>query len=171
MAKTIITCVIIGAVNTPTMSGHLPVHPDTIAKQAIAASDAGAAIIHLHARNPENGAPSVDPAHFELFLPRLKQATDAVIDTSTGGNPVMTMAERLPPVLTLSPKMCSLNMGSMNFAMHPLADRYKTWKEGWEEGYVRVSEANIFHNTFTDIRMISEQLGGGDHQVIRARVL
>jgi len=165
MAKTIITCAITGAVHTPTMSDHLPVHPDTIAEQAIAAAEAGAAIIHLHARNPENGAPSVDPAHFELFLPRLKQATDAVINISTGGNPVMTVAERIPPALTFSPEMCSLNMGSMNFAMHPLADRYDTWKEGWEENYVRSSEANIFRNTFADIRMISEQLGGGDHQV------
>lgn len=165
MAKTIITCAITGAVHTPTMSDHLPVHPDTIAEQAIAAAEAGAAIIHLHARNPENGAPSVDPAHFDLFLPRLKQATNAVINISTGGNPVMTVAERLPPALTFSPEMCSLNMGSMNFAMHPLADRYATWKEEWEEGYVRGSEGNIFRNTFSDIRMISEQLGGGDHQV------
>lgn len=163
--KTIITCAITGAVHTPTMSEHLPVHPDTIAEQAIAAAEAGAAIIHLHARNPDNGAPSVDPAHFALFLPRIKQATDAVINISTGGNPVMTVAERLPPALTFSPEMCSLNMGSMNFAMHPLADRYDAWKEDWEEAYVRGSEANIFRNTFADIRMISEQLGGGDHRV------
>ncbi|MEM1066962.1 MAG: 3-keto-5-aminohexanoate cleavage protein [Pseudomonadota bacterium] len=165
MAKTIITCAITGAVHTPTMSDHLPVHPDTIAEQAIAAAQAGAAIIHLHARNPENGAPSVDPAHFEPFLGRIKQASDAVINISTGGNPVMTVAERLPPALTFSPEMCSLNMGSMNFALHPLADRYDSWKEGWEEGYIRGSEGNIFRNTFTDIRMIAEQLGGGEHRV------
>ena len=165
MPKTIITCAVTGAVHTPTMSDHLPVHPDTIAEQAIAAAEAGAAIIHLHARNPENGAPSVDPDHFAMFLPRLKQGTDAVINISTGGNPVMTVAERIPPALTFSPEMCSLNMGSMNFAMHPLADRYDTWKEGWEENYVRSSESNIFRNTFSDIRMISEQLGGDDHQV------
>ncbi|MGD1888723.1 MAG: 3-keto-5-aminohexanoate cleavage protein [Cohaesibacteraceae bacterium] len=165
MAKTIITCAITGAVHTPTMSDHLPVHPDTIAEQAIAAAEAGAAVLHLHARNPENGAPSVDTAHFEIFLPRLKQATDAIINISTGGNPVMTVAERLPPALTFSPEMCSLNMGAMNFAMHPLADRYLSWKEDWEEGYVRSSEANIFRNTFTDIRMISDQLGGEEHQV------
>ncbi|MEM7303829.1 MAG: 3-keto-5-aminohexanoate cleavage protein [Pseudomonadota bacterium] len=165
MAKTIITCAITGAVHTPTMSDNLPVHPDTIAEQAIAAAEAGAAIIHLHARNPENGAPSVDPAHFELFLPRIKQATNAVVNISTGGNPVMTVAERLPPALTFSPEMCSLNMGSMNFAMHPLADRYDSWKEDWEEDYIRNSEGNIFRNTFSDIRMISEELGGDPHRV------
>lgn len=165
MAKTIITCAITGAVHTPTMSDHLPVHPDTIAEQALAAAEAGASVLHLHARNPENGAPSVDPAHFELFLPRLKQATNAVINISTGGSPVMTVAERLPPALKFSPEMCSLNMGSMNFALHPLAERYQTWKEEWEENYIRSSEGNIFRNTFADIRMISEQLGGGEHQV------
>ena len=165
MPKTIITCAITGAVHTPTMSEHLPVHPDTIAEQAIAAAKAGAAVIHLHARNPANGAPSVDPAHFELFLSRIKQATDAVVNISTGGNPIMTVAERIPAALTFSPEMCSLNMGSMNFALHPLADRYQTWKEDWEEGYIRSSENNIFRNTFADIRMISEQLGGDDHRV------
>lgn len=165
MPKTIITCAITGAVHTPTMSEHLPVHPDTIAEQAIAAAEAGAAVIHLHARNPANGAPSVDPAHFELFLSRIKQSTDAVVNISTGGNPVMTVAERIPAALTFSPEMCSLNMGSMNFALHPLADRYETWKEDWEEGYIRSSENNIFRNTFSDIRMISEQLGGGNHKV------
>lgn len=163
--KTIITCAITGAVHTPTMSDYLPVHPDSIAEQAIAAAEAGAAIIHLHARNPENGAPSVDPAHFELFLPRIKQATDAVINISTGGNPIMSVAERLPPALTFSPEMCSLNMGSMNFALHPLADRYDAWKESWEESYLRTSEGNIFRNTFADIRMIAEQLGGPDHRI------
>ena len=165
MPKTIITCAITGAVHTPTMSEHLPVHPDTIAEQAIAAAEAGAAVIHLHARNPANGAPSVDPAHFESFLSRIKQATDAVVNISTGGNPVMTVAERIPAALTFSPEMCSLNMGSMNFALHPLAERYETWKEDWEEGYIRSSENNIFRNTFGDIRMISEQLGGEDHRV------
>ena len=165
MPKTIITCAITGAVHTPTMSEHLPVHPDTIAEQAIAAAEAGAAVIHLHARNPVNGAPSVDPAHFELFLSRIKQATDAVVNISTGGNPIMTVAERIPAALTFSPEMCSLNMGSMNFALHPLADRYQAWKEDWEEGYIRSSENNIFRNTFADIRMISEQLGGDDHRV------
>jgi len=163
MPKTIITCAITGAIHTPTMSDALPVTPEAIAEQAIAAAEAGAAILHLHARNPDNGAPSVDPAHFELFLPRIREATDAVINISTGGNPVMTVEERIPAARTFSPEMCSLNMGSMNFAIHPLADRYSDWKEDWEEGYIRVSEANIFRNTFADIRMVAEALGGAEH--------
>jgi uncharacterized protein (DUF849 family) len=163
MPKTIITCAITGAIHTPTMSDALPVTPEAIAEQAIAAAEAGAAILHLHARNPDNGAPSVDPAHFELFLPRIREATDAVINISTGGNPVMTVEERIPAARTFSPEMCSLNMGSMNFAIHPLADRYSDWKEEWEEGYIRASEANIFRNTFADIRMVAEALGGAEH--------
>lgn len=163
--KTIISCAITGAVHTPTMSPHLPVHPDTIAEQAIAAAEAGAAILHLHARNPANGAPSVDPAHFADMLPRIRAATDAIVNISTGGNPIMTVAERIPPALTYSPEMCSMNMGSMNFALHPLADKYDTWKEDWEEGYLRGSDANIFRNTFADIKLISEELGGDPHHV------
>lgn len=165
MAKTIITCAITGAIHTPTMSDALPVTPDDIAEQAIAAAEAGAAILHLHARNPENGAPSVAPEHFAGFLPRIKQATDAVVNISTGGNPVMTVEERIPAARAYSPEMCSLNMGSMNFAIHPLADRYETWKEDWEEGYIRASEQNIFRNTFADIRMVAEALGGDEHQM------
>ncbi|MEO0654597.1 MAG: 3-keto-5-aminohexanoate cleavage protein [Pseudomonadota bacterium] len=163
--KTIISCAITGAVHTPTMSPYLPVHPDTIAEQAIAAAEAGAAILHLHARNPANGAPSVDPAHFAEMLPRIREATNAVVNISTGGNPVMTVAERIPPALTYSPEMCSMNMGSMNFALHPLADRYSDWKEDWEEGYLRGSDANIFRNTFADIKLISQELGGAPHHV------
>lgn len=163
--KTIITCAITGAVHTPTMSEYLPVHPDTIAEQAIEAAKAGAAIIHLHARNPDNGAPSVDPEHFKDFLPKIKSECDAVVNISTGGNPIMTVAERIPPALTYSPEMCSMNMGSMNFALHPLADKYSEWKENWEESYIRSSEGNIFRNTFSDIRLLSEQLGGPEHSV------
>lgn len=165
MAKTIITCAITGAIHTPTMSEALPVSPNEIAEQAIAAAEAGAAIIHLHARHPETGAPSVDPEHFELFLPRIRQATDAVINISTGGHPVMTVAERIPAAQHFSPEMCSLNMGSMNFSIHPLADRYSEWKEAWEEPYIRASEGNIFRNTFADIRMVAEELGGAPHNV------
>ncbi|MEM7519531.1 MAG: 3-keto-5-aminohexanoate cleavage protein [Pseudomonadota bacterium] len=163
--KTIISCAITGAVHTPTMSPYLPVHPDTIAEQAIAAAQAGAAILHLHARNPASGAPSVDPAHFAEMLPRIRAATDAVINISTGGNPIMTVAERLPPALTYSPEMCSMNMGSMNFALHPMAAKYSAWNEDWEEDYIRNSEGNIFRNTFADIRLIAEELGSAAHQV------
>ena len=165
MAKTIITCAITGAIHTPTMSDALPVTSDMIAEQAIEAAEAGAAILHLHARNPEDGSPSVDPEHFEHFLPRIKQATDAVVNITTGGSPMMTVEERIPAAVRFSPEMCSLNMGSMNFALHPLADRYTDWKEDWEEGFLRASEANIFRNTFADIRMVAETLGGGDHRI------
>ena len=165
MGKTIVTCAITGAIHTPTMSEYLPVHPDTIAEQSVAAAKAGAAIIHLHARNPENGAPSIEPAHFEPALARLKAETDAVVNISTGGSPVMSIEQRLRPALAFSPEMCSLNMGSLNFALHPLAERYSNWKEAWEEDYIRGSEANIFRNTFTDIRMIAEQLGSKTHQI------
>jgi len=163
--KTIISCAITGAVHTPTMSPYLPVHPDTIAEQAIAAAEAGAAILHLHARNPENGAPSVDPAHFAEMLPKIRKATDAVINITTGGHPRMTVAERIPPAVTYSPEMCSMNMGSLNFALHPLADRYDTWKEDWEEDYLRGSEGNIFRNTFTDIRELANELGAAPHHI------
>ena len=165
MPTTIITCAITGAIHTPTMSEALPVTPQAIAEQAIAAAEAGAAIVHLHARHPQSGAPSVDPAHFELFLPRIRQATDAIINISTGGNPIMTVAERIPAAQRFSPEMCSLNMGSMNFAIHPLAERYQSWQQSWEENYVRSSEANIFRNTFADIRMVAEQLGGAPHNI------
>lgn len=165
MKKTIITCAITGAIHTPTMSEALPVTPDAIAEQAIEAARAGAAILHLHARHPQTGAPSVAPEHFEPFLARIRAETDAVINISTGGNPVMTVEDRIPAARRFSPEMCSLNMGSMNFAIHPLADRFADWKNDWEEGYIRSSEGNIFRNTFADIRMVAEALGGPDHRV------
>ncbi|MDF3384795.1 MULTISPECIES: 3-keto-5-aminohexanoate cleavage protein [Sulfitobacter] len=165
MPKTIITCAITGAVHTPTMSDALPVNAEMIAEQAIAAAKAGAAILHLHARHPETGAPTVDPEHFAEFLPAIRAETDAVINISTGGNPVMTVEERIPAARRYSPEMCSLNMGSMNFALHPMADRYETWKNDWEKDYLKGSENNIFRNTFTDIRMVAEALGGPEHRV------
>ncbi len=165
MAKTIITCAITGAIHTPTMSDALPINADMIATQAIAAAKAGAAILHLHARHPDTGAPTVDPVHFAEFLPRIKAETDAIINISTGGHPTMTVEERIPAARVYSPEMCSLNMGSLNFALHPMADKYKTWKKDWEEGYIRGSENNIFRNTFQDIRMVADALGGADHRV------
>jgi uncharacterized protein (DUF849 family) len=160
--KTIITCAVTGAIHTPTMSDALPVTPDSIAEQAIAAAEAGAAILHLHARNPANGAPSIDPDHFAAFLPRIKQATDAVVNITTGGSIHATIADRLAPARRFRPEMCSLNMGSLNFSFHPLADRYDTWKEDWEQPYIAGSEAAIFRNTFADIRMVAEALGPED---------
>ncbi|MFK8034065.1 MAG: 3-keto-5-aminohexanoate cleavage protein [Hyphomicrobiales bacterium] len=156
--KTIITCAITGAIHTPTMSDALPYTADDIAKQAVDAAQAGASILHLHARRPEDGGVSVDTEHFGAFLPRIKQATNAVVNISTGGSLTLSIADRVKPATTFSPEMCSLNMGSMNFSFHPLAKRYDTWKFDWEKDYVEGSEGNIFRNTFKDIREAAETL-------------
>lgn len=160
--KTIITCAITGAIHTPTMSDALPVTADSIAEQAVAAAEAGAAILHLHARHPETGAPSLDPADFAGFLPRIRQATDAVVNISTGGSIHAAIEARLAPALRFRPEMCSLNMGSLNFAFHPLADRYTDWKHDWEQGYIAGSEGAIFRNTFADIRQVAQALAPMD---------
>ena len=158
--KTIITCAVTGAIHTPTMSDALPFTAEDIADQAIEAARAGASILHLHARNPENGSVSIAPDHFKAFLPVIKQATDAVVNVSTGGSLVNTMEERIAPAKWASPEMCSLNMGSMNFSFHPIADRIKDFKYDWEEDYIRNSEGYIFRNTFADIRFVANELGG-----------
>jgi len=165
MSKTIISCAITGAIHTPTMSDALPCHPDQIAEQAIAAAKAGATILHLHARHPDTGAPSVNPEHFMAFLPRIKAETDAVINISTGGSITMSIDERLAPASTVSPEMCSMNMGSLNFSIHPLADRYESYKHDWEEKYIRSTEGAIFRNTFADIKLVAETMGGSEHAV------
>lgn len=156
--KTIITCAVTGAIHTPTMSDALPFTPDDIAEQAIAAAEAGASILHLHARRPNDGGVTIDPEVFRGFLPRIKQATDAVINISTGGSLKNTIEERIAPALTFSPEMCSMNMGSMNFSFHPLAGRYESWKFDWEKDYVAQSDGYIFRNTFADIEMAAGQL-------------
>lgn len=160
--KTIITCAITGAIHTPTMSDALPYTADDIARQAIDAAEAGASILHLHARRPEDGGVSVDLEHFRGFLPRIKQATNSVVNISTGGSLHMTITERVKPAATFSPEMCSLNMGSMNFSFHGLAQRYDSWKFDWEKDYVEGSEGNIFRNTFRDIREAAETLAPHD---------
>lgn len=160
--KTIITCAITGAIHTPTMSDALPYTPDDIAKQAIDAAEAGASILHLHARRPHDGGVSIDPRDFAAFLPRIKQATNAVINISTGGSLKNSIEERIAPALTFSPEMCSMNMGSMNFSFHPLADRYSTFKFDWEKDYIANSDTYIFRNTFADIRNVATQLGPHD---------
>ncbi|HEY7301385.1 MAG TPA: 3-keto-5-aminohexanoate cleavage protein [Xanthobacteraceae bacterium] len=157
--KVVITCAVTGSIHTPTMSEALPITPDQIATQAIGAAEAGAAILHLHARDPQDGRPSPDPAVFMQFLPRIKQSCDAVINITTGGSVTMTVEERIAAALHCSPEMCSLNMGSMNFALYPMARRYKTWKYDWEENYLLSSDANIFRNTFRDIERIYKLLG------------
>ena len=157
--KVIITCAITGSIHTPTMSDALPVTPEQIATQAIDAAKAGAAVLHLHARNPADGRPSPDPEVFRQFLPRIKQSCDGVINITTGGSVLMTLEDRIAAAVTFSPEMCSLNMGSMNFALYPMAARYKTWKYDWEEQYLLQSDQNIFRNTFRDIERIAKLLG------------
>ncbi|WP_171097044.1 3-keto-5-aminohexanoate cleavage protein [Ruegeria sp. HKCCD7255] len=162
--KTIITCAVTGAIHTPTMSDALPYTYDDIARQAIEAAEAGASILHLHARNPQDGSPSVDPNDFAPFLPRIKQATNAVVNLSTGGSLTLSIQDRINPAKTFSPEMCSMNMGSMNFSFHPLANRYgdDDWKFDWEKEYVANSDQNIFRNTFRDIREAAETLAPHD---------
>jgi uncharacterized protein (DUF849 family) len=157
--KVIITCAITGGIHTPTMSDALPYTPDDISAQSIAAAEAGAAILHLHARDPRDGRPSPDPAVFMQFLPRIKQATDAVINVTTGGSLSMTVEQRLAAPLVAKPEMCSLNMGSMNFGIYPLADRYPKFRFDWEEPYLRGTDDFIFRNTFRDIERILKMLG------------
>lgn len=158
--KTIITCAVTGAIHTPTMSEALPCTPDEIAAQAVAAAEAGASILHLHARDPKTGAPSVATDDFAPFLPRIKQATDAVVNISTGGSLTLSTQDRINPAKTFSPEMCSMNMGSMNFSFHGLAGRYKDedWKFVWEKDYVAGSHGNIFRNTFRDIKEATDTL-------------
>ena len=157
--KVIITCAVTGSIHTPTMSPHLPVTADEITEQSVAAAEAGAAILHLHARDPENGRPSAKPEHFMAFLPRIKQACDAVVNITTGGSAQMTLAERLAAPLQAQPEMCSLNMGSMNFGTFPLARRYSDWQHDWEAGFLEASRDAIFKNTFSDIESVLQQLG------------
>lgn len=161
MSKVIISCAVTGAIHTPTMSDALPVTPEQIADQSVAAADAGAAILHLHARVPETGEPTGDPDVFGQFLPNIKQRSDAVINVTTGGSPSMTVQDRLRGALRFSPEMCSLNMGSMNFGLFPMAARYSNWKHEWEERYLLASDDFIFRNTFRDIAYILEALGAG----------
>ncbi|MFA7595543.1 MAG: 3-keto-5-aminohexanoate cleavage protein [Novosphingobium sp.] len=156
--KVIITCAVTGGAHTPTMSDALPVTPAEIAEQGIAAVNAGAAILHLHARIPENGMPTGDPDVYAQFLPVLKQRTDAVINLTTGGSATMPVAERLLAATKFHPEMCSLNMGSINFAFFDVAKRIKSWKHEWEKDYVVNSDDYIFRNTFRDIAYILETM-------------
>jgi uncharacterized protein (DUF849 family) len=161
MDNVIITCAVTGGVHTPTMSDALPITPDEIAQQSIEAAEAGASIIHLHARDPETGKPTPDPDVFMQFLPRIKQSTDAVINITTGGGLGMTVEERLAGPIQAEPEMTSLNMGSMNFGLHPLASKYTNWKHDWEQPYLAGTDDFIFRNTFRDIAYVLKHLGEG----------
>jgi len=159
--KVIITCAVTGSIHTPTMSPHLPITPQEIAEGAVAAAEAGASILHLHARNPDDGKPTPDPAVFMRFLPQVRQATNAVINITTGGGHNMTVQDRLAAPLRAQPEMCSLNMGSMNFGLFPALGRRGDWKYDWEPVYLENSRDFIFRNTFKDIEYILKELGEG----------
>jgi uncharacterized protein (DUF849 family) len=154
--KVIITCAVTGSIHTPTMSPYLPITPKEIEDAAVGAAEAGASIVHLHARNPENGLPDQTPEAFMKFLPQIKARSNVVINLTTGGSPTMAIEDRLQPALRLKPEVASLNMGSMNFGLYPMLNRYKEFKYDWEEPYLAGSEDRIFKNTFKDIRYILE---------------
>lgn len=160
MKKVIITCAVTGGAHTPSMSEHLPVTPEQIASQSLEAIDAGASIVHLHARDPENGRPTGDPAIFRQFVGTIKDASNAVINISTGGGgPNMPIAERAQAGVELRPEMCSLNMGSLNLVLSEMAERKREWKYDWEESFLRGTKGLIFRNTYDDIEWILEQIG------------
>ncbi len=152
--KVIITCAVTGAIHTPSMSRHLPVTPEEIADAAIAAPESGAAILHLHARDPEDGRPTQDPAVFARFLPRIKESTNAVINLTTGGSPHMQVEERMRPAVEFQPEVASLNMGSMNFGLFPMLQRHKEFRYDWERQHLEKSHDLVFKNTYSDIEKI-----------------
>ena len=159
MSKIIITCAVTGSIHTPSMSPYLPVTAQQIIDNAVGAAEAGAAILHLHARDPENGRPSADPEHFMGFLPQIKQRCDAVLNISTGGSATMTLDQRLAAPKLAEPEMCSLNMGTMNFALYPAAARISQWQHDWEKPFLEGSDDLVFKNTSRDIAQILTELG------------
>ena len=158
--KVIISCAVTGAIHTPSMSPHLPITPEEIITDSLAAAEAGAAILHLHARNPEDGRPDQTPEGFSPFLSRIKQSSDAVINITTGGSPYMTVAERVAPAANHKPELASLNMGSMNFGLYPMLKRYKTFKFDWEREHLEGSKDLVFRNSFKDIEYVLETCYG-----------
>lgn len=159
--KIIISCAITGSIHTPSMSPHLPYRAEDIAAQAVGAAAAGAAILHLHARNPDDGRPSADPDHWRGFLPAISAGTDAVVNMTTGGSAVMTLDQRLAAPLIFAPEMCSLNLGTMNFALYPMAAKPRDWRFDWEEPFLRGSDDLVFKNTPRDIAGVLQQMGAG----------
>ncbi|WP_116473930.1 BKACE family enzyme [Zobellella maritima] len=155
----IITCAVTGGIHTPTMSKHLPITPDQIAAESIAAAEAGASIIHLHARDPETGRPTPDPKVFMQFLPVIKHHCDAVINVSTGGGLGMTLEHRLEAALVTRPEMASLNAGSINFGIFPLLQKHKEWQHDWEPEFLDMTRDFVFKNTFKDIEYTLRELG------------
>ncbi|BEP65465.1 3-keto-5-aminohexanoate cleavage protein (plasmid) [Variovorax sp. V213] len=162
MSKVIITCAVTGAIHTPSMSRHLPVTPEEIIEASVGAAQAGAAIIHLHARDPVTGKPDQSPDAFAQFLPQIKARTDAVLNITSGGSPYMTIEERIQPSMRFAPEVASLNMGSMNFALFPMLARFKEFKHAWEREALEASRDLIFRNTFTDIEYALAQCASND---------
>jgi uncharacterized protein (DUF849 family) len=158
--KVIISCAVTGAIHTPSMSPHLPITPEEIITDSLAAAEAGAAILHLHARNSQDGRPDQTPEGFSPFLARIKQSSDAVINITTGGSPYMTVAERVAPAANHKPELASLNMGSMNFGLYPMLKRYKTFKFDWEREHLEGSKDLVFRNSFKDIEYVLETCYG-----------
>ncbi|MFF3494542.1 3-keto-5-aminohexanoate cleavage protein [Streptomyces sp. NPDC002795] len=156
--KVIITSAVTGAIHTPSMSKYLPVSPEEIAEAAIGAAEAGAAVVHMHARDPRDGRPSQDPEHFVPILDSLKRNTDAVVNLTTGGSPHMSVEERMRPAMEFAPELASLNMGSMNFGLYPMLDRFQEFEHAWEREGLEKSRDLVFKNTFADIEAI---LAGG----------
>jgi uncharacterized protein (DUF849 family) len=156
--KVIVSCAVTGAIHTPSMSPHLPVTPDEIVADGVAAAQAGAAILHLHARNPETGQPDQSPDAFSRFLSRVKQACGAIINVTTGGSPFMTVEERIRPAKTFRPELASLNMGSINFGLFPLLQKYTTFKHEWERKHLEATRDLVFRNSFSDIEYILKAL-------------
>jgi uncharacterized protein (DUF849 family) len=152
--KVIITCAVTGAIHTPSMSPHLPVTPDEIVEEAVAAAEAGAAVLHLHARDPQTGRPDQTPEAFGRFLPRIKQATNAVVNVTSGGSPFMKVEERVRPAAQFKPEIASLNMGSINFGLFHLLDRYKDFGHEWEPEFLESTRDLVFRNSFKDIEFI-----------------
>ena len=159
MSKIIISCAITGSIHTPSMSPHLPITGLEIAASAIGAAKAGAAILHLHARDPANGRPSSDPAHWAGFLPAIRSGCNGVVNMTTGGSAVMSLEQRLAAPLRFQPEMCSLNMGTMNFALYPMAVRIKEWKHDWERPFLEGSDDLVFKNTPRDIAYVLAEMG------------
>lgn len=158
--KVIITCAVTGAIHTPSMSPYLPVTPEEIIADLLAAAEAGAAILHLHARNPLDGRPDQSPEGFAPFLSRIKQNTEAVINITTGGSPYMSVAERAAPAATYKPELASLNMGSMNFGLFPMLNRFKEFKHDWERAHLEGSRDLVFRNSFQDIEYVLQTCYG-----------
>ena len=154
--KVIVSCAITGSIHVPSVTDYLPITPDEIAEGAIGAAEAGAAIVHLHARDPSNGRPTPDPEIFAEFLPKIRHGCDAVINITTGGGHGMTLEERSAAARVFKPELCSMNMGSMNFGLFPVIDRVAEFKYPWEREYLEGSRDFIFRNTYKDIeRLVS----------------